>query len=209
MQAVVKACLSGELDMNMGCVLSSDPNSPGNQKALKLRVPLEIIDRERDLSDEMLSKLQKHGVTVVMQNGWLKITPEEVIDEFDGKIFNQHPGPLPETKGLYGRQPHAVMIYLRDKIGIDSTEVVVQRVHKEVDKGEIVGLSKVQIFPDDTAESLQTRAKEEERHLQIEVLKKLAKGMLVDMKQEYHYIKPGQEEILSEARKKKQLYPRG
>jgi len=223
MERIALASQSGELNMDIACVIASKDGIGAIEKTKKLNLPVEIVDQEEFRGDDkkvdqygfgqvILKVLRKHGVTVVMQNGWLPRTPENVIDEFPNRIFNQHPGPLPETRGMYGVQPHSTMLYFTEMTGRNNgTEVIVQRVHANFDEGVIVGRAEVPIYlPYDTPKRLQKRALKVEHRLQIAVLKKVVDGTITETPQEYHYMKPGEEYLLKDARRQaRKKYPNG
>ncbi len=223
MEQIALASQGGELAMDIACVLTGRDDIDAIKKAKRLKLPFEIVDQEKFRGDDgkvdeygfgmaMLKVFRKYGATVVMQNGWLARTPTIVIDAFPNMIFNQHPGPLPETKAMHGIQPHAAMLYFARATGRNNgTEVISQRVHANFDQGAIVGRAKVPIYlPNDTPKRLQKRALKVEHRLQIDVLKQVANGTIKETPQEYNYMKPGEEYILKSARKKaRKIYPNG
>ena len=225
MQEIVKACQSGEIPMDIVCVISSSPTAGGIEKAKRLGIPGKniVVIKPEDFQGEnkkvdqdafgfaILQELRKRGVTVVTQNGWLPKTPENVINEFRGAIFNQHPGPLPDTAGLYGRQPHtARLIFVRTTKRDFWTEAVAQRVDKDFDKGAIVKSKKIKILPDDTVEDLQKRVLPIEHRVQIELLKDVANGNVKEVTGKEKLVRSGEEKILLLAKKAARLlYPHG
>lgn len=225
MEAIVKACQSGKVPMNVACIISSDPTAGGIEKARKLQIPARDVsivdpnnfkgaDKKVDpegFGNALLKELRFRGITVITQNGWLPLTPKQVIDEYRDTIFNQHPSLLPETKGMYGRQTHAAILYLRRATQRDMwTEVVAQRVHEKFDLGAIVGARQVEIQAGDTVDDLQKRALPIEHQLQIDLLKNFAKGNVKGLPPREIAIKPGEEHILFTARQVgRLLYPEG
>lgn len=223
MEQIALASQKGELQMDIACVLAGMEGIGAIEKARKLNLPVEIVDQgefrgsdgkvdEYGFGMAMLKVFRKYGATVVMQNGWLPRTPTIVIDEFPDMIFNQHPGPLPETKAMHGTQPHAVMLYFTRVTGRNNgTEVISQRVHANFDEGVIVGQAKVPIYLlHDTPKRLAKRALKIEHRLQIDVLKQVVDGTIKETPQKYHYMKSGEEYILKSAREKtRKRYPHG
>lgn len=227
MEQIVKACQSGEVPMEIACIISSNPNAGGIEKAQRLGIPDEDIividpndfrgvDRKVDQEGfglKLLKELDRHGATVVTQNGWLPLTPELVIDRYKETIFNQHPGPVPEFggSGMYGRRVHAaVLIFRRTTKREMWTEVIGQRVYKDYDQGAVVKSSRVDILPPDTVEDLQQRALPVEHRVQIALLKDVARGDVRELNREEPLIKPGEEKILFLAKRVgKLLYPKG
>lgn len=223
MQEIVKACQSGEITMDVSCVISSNPNANGIEKARNLGIDIVVIDPGKfrggdgkvdqdSFGSAILRELKLRGTTVVTQNGWLPLTPKSVIEEYSNTIFNQHPGPVPEFggKGMYGRRVHAArLLFARETKRDFWTEVIAQRVHVNYDEGALVGSNRVDIFPNDTVEDLQQRALPAEHRVQIEFLKKLAHGNIKELPRT-HLIHPGEESLLdSVKRTARLLYPNG
>ena len=104
MQEIVRACQSGEIPMDVACVISSTPAAGGIEKAHRLGIPdknIIVIDPNEFRGDDkkvdsegfglkILKELRERGVTVVTQNGWLPLTPEVIIDKYPKTLFNQH-----------------------------------------------------------------------------------------------------------------------
>ncbi|KKS64375.1 MAG: Phosphoribosylglycinamide formyltransferase [Candidatus Daviesbacteria bacterium GW2011_GWA1_42_6] len=222
---IIKAVKSGEIpDMEIACVISSKDNAGGLEKAKNLGVPetdiVTIDPHQVQFSEKLLEELRKRGVTVVTQNGWMPKTPENVIKAFKDKIFNQHPGPVPEFggEGMYGRRVHAaVLLYRRWTLSSDWrrnehwTEVIAQRVDKDFDKGAVLKRVRVAVLPTDTVEDLQGRALPVEHRLQIELLKDVAKGTIKELGKRQEIITSPSEKLVWELSKKTAilLYPEG
>jgi folate-dependent phosphoribosylglycinamide formyltransferase PurN len=226
MQEIIRACQSGEVPMNFACVISSSPTAGGIEKARKLGIPngdIVVIDpnnfRGTDgkvdqygFGQKILETLKAKGVTIVSQNGWLPLTPNNVIDAYKESIYNQHPGPKRETRATYGIQPHAIMLYLTRHTGRNNgTEVIIHRVNSNWDDGATVGIAHVEIhLPHDYPKRLQERALLVEHGLQIEHLQRVAKGEEKEIESIYQYTRPGEENILKAARQyARKKYPKG
>lgn len=227
MQKIIGACRSGEIPMDVACIISSSRTAGGIEKARFLGIPDKDIvvidpnefrrdDKKVDLKNfglRILEELKARGVTVVTQNGWLPLTPGNVIDEFPGMIFNQHPGPVPEFggQGMYGRRVHAArLIFVRMTERDYWTEAIGQRVHRNYDQGVVVKSARIDILPEDTVEDLQKRVLLVEHQVQIALLKDVASGNIREAATRGTLIKPGEEQILILAKKvAKILYPHG
>lgn len=226
MQEIIKACQSGEVPMEVACVISSTPIADGRKKAKCLGIPDEdniVVDPndyrggdgkadKEGFGKAILKELQERGVTVVNQNGWLPKTPPQVINQYKDTIFNQHPGPKKETRATHGIQPHAIMLYIARQTGRNlGTKVIVHRVNEKWDNGPTVAMARVPIDGvNEDPKILQTRALPIEHLLQITFLKLLAGGIVQEIFDETEYIRPGEEYILFEARKYvRELYPNG
>lgn len=226
MQEIVKACQSGEIPMDIACVISSSPIAGGIKKAKRLGIPdkdIIVIDPndfrgsdkkidQKGFGLKVLKELKERGVTVVTQNGWLPKTPKNVIDEYRDAIFNQHPGPKKETGGTHGIQPHAVMLYISQHTGRNmGTEIIAHRVNEKWDDGPTVGIVSVPILDiNEDPKTLQERALPVEHRLQIKLLQQVVREDVKEVHSEKQYIKPEEEHILLAARKNaRERYPNG
>ncbi|MBI2598906.1 hypothetical protein HYW40_01690 [Candidatus Curtissbacteria bacterium] len=225
MEAIGKACLSGEIPFDLVCVISSDPKAGGIGKAKNLGIaeadilvinPEDFridgkVDQEK-FGQAIMTELKKRKVDVVLQNGWMPLTPKNVIDEYQGAIFNQHPGPVPEFggRGMYGQRVHAAVLEFRKMTGRDfSTEAICQRVDPDFDMGAVVKSAQIEIRDDDTAESLAARVLPIEHRVQVELLKDLASGNVHEVTRP-PIVLAGEEKILEAAKQKAiKLYPGG
>jgi phosphoribosylglycinamide formyltransferase-1 len=226
MQEIIRSCQSGEIPMDVACVISSSPTAGGIEKARRLGIPdrdIVVVDPSEFRGDDkkldpegfglrILKELRERGATVVTQNGWMPLTPEHVIDEFSDTMFNQHPGPVPEFggQGMYGRRVHAARLLFTRMTKRDHwTEAIAQRVHKEFDQGAVVQSARVDILPDDTVDDLQQRVLPVEHQVQINLLKDVARGNIQEVTREM-LIRPGEEQTLYLAKRMaRMLYPHG
>src|SRR5947207_526404 len=158
-QAVIQSAQHGELKnlIHPVVLVSSNPNAGGIQKAKDLGVPIEIIQKENYLDqqsfgNEILEILQKYQVDFISQNGWLPLTPKNIIEKFHKKIINQHPGSLdpgrPDFggKGMYGarvicaRIIYAIVTHEEHPY----TEATTHFVTEEFDKGNIIRVKRLE-----------------------------------------------------------------
>lgn len=217
MEYVASAIRDGRIrNVVMGGVIASNHHAGVIEKARNLDIPVEVIDPNdfrgtdgkvhRPAYAARLFDVSRNlfGATFFTQYGHTEYTPEEYIlkmEEYGIGGINEHPGPLPETKGLLGLQPAAAMLRFTKLTGINNgMEVVAHKVVKKLDAGPLYGVSKVPInFPYDYPKRLQERGLPVEHELQVVVLNKVGNGTLKEIPQEAHYMKEGQSEILSES----------
>lgn len=155
-EAVIQACQSGKLkDIDPVVIISSRSDVLGITRAKKLGIPTRVVvpkkfKTTRAFGKRLLQILQSFRVDVVSQNGWLPLTPIEVIKKYKGKIINQHPGPLDPGrmdfggKGMYGKRVTcARLAYAWMKGANFWTEATTHMVTEEYDKGVVVKSKKV------------------------------------------------------------------
>lgn len=203
-------------------VIASREGIEGIAKAEKLGTPVEMVLRKnfpkgkegvKLYGKALLEVLSRYGPDVITLNGFLAQISEEVIVAYEGRIFNQHPGPVPEFggDGMYGRRVHAaVLIFNRlTQRQPQSTEVIAQSVHPQYDQGLVLKWASVAITPTDTVDDLQKRALPIEHQVQIDLLKAVALGTIEAVPREA-FVKPGEQVVLFFAKEAaKALYPQG
>ena len=156
-EAVIKACQARRLDLEPMVVISSKEGAGGIEKANRLGVPTEVV-RPRDygtraeFGGKLLSVLEEYGVEIVSQNGWMPLTPRNVIERYQERIVNQHPGPLdpPDRsdfggKGMYGSRVSCARIAYERVTGEKNpwTTATVHWVTDEYDRGGLIKTTRV------------------------------------------------------------------
>jgi len=226
MSAVIKACRIGRLKgIEPVLVIASTPEASGIKKALELGMlekdvlvidPKDFKDRN-DFGLAIIKACQERKVDFLGQYGWLCLTPSNVIQQYQGKMVNQHPGPLdigrPDFggKGMYGQRVHAARLLFVRRANRDFwTEATAQRVAVEFDRGAVLKAIQVPILKDDTVESLQARVLPFEHEAQIQVLEDFANNDVKETVRDVPLVKPEEYQILEECKKEAiKMYPKG
>lgn len=215
-EVMVKAIRAGKFaNLTIGCAITNNPEAKGIAKLQNLDVPVYIVqpttfrtienklDRKA-FGTAILDTLTKHHVTVITQNGWIPLTPRNVIEQFEGQIFNQHPGPVPEFggKGMMGIIVHDAVLRFQKKIRRRfPSEVVAHRVTTQLDEGAVVRKIAVPILPGDTPEMLQKRALPLEHKNQLLLLEDIDIGNVKEIPpREKSLITPSEKEYLAAAK---------
>lgn len=229
MHAIGTACQEGgPLDglMKPVVVVTSKEGVDGIAKARGLKIPVEKVLRKdfprgeegvEPYGEALLNVLYRYQPDVVTLNGFLAQVSGEVIDAYEGTIFNQHPGNPTYFGGthMYGRCVHAAAIIFNRWTNRHPqwTDVVAQRVHRQYDRGAVVKSERFEILPTDTAETLQARALPVEHKVQIALLHDVAEGTVREVRTGepfIHPLKPWEHIILYTAKQVAiQLYPQG
>ena len=155
-EAVIRACRAGRLNLKPAVVISSREDAGGIEKAENLGVKVEVVRRadygtREQFGKRFLSVFGKYEVDVVSQNGWMPLTPTNVVEKYSGRIVNQHPGPLdagrPDFggKGMYGARVSCSRIAYEWVTGAETpwTEATVHFVTEKYDKGDLVRIARM------------------------------------------------------------------
>ena len=226
MEAIIKATQNGTLkNVSPVLVIASNENAGGIEKAKNLGIndenilvinPKSFETREK-FGEKIIEECKKRNVDFIGQYGWMVMTPENVIQEFDGRIVNQHPGPLDTGKpdfggkGMYGMRVQQARLLFVNKVRRDYwSEATTHRVTSKFDEGVVLKREQIPILPDDTAETLQKRVLPIEHKVQIEALQDFTNNTVSEFHRETPLVLEGEENILEECKKLAiKLYPNG
>ena len=151
-EAVIEACQRKKLiGVNPIAVISSRPDASGIQKAESLGIRSFVVQPKNfptaeAFGERLLKILRDLGVDLVSQNGWLPLTPTNVVREYQGRVINQHPGPLDPGragfggKGMYGARVSCARLAYEWAIGEINpwTESTIHWVNEEYDQGDLI-----------------------------------------------------------------------
>lgn len=219
MQVIAKECYEGSLKgvVKLSVVIASC-DCEGIKKARKFSIPSYIVARSNfpkgaegriSFGKTLLSILREAEIDLITQNGWLPLTPANVVASYKERIFNQHPGPLDPPfadfggKGMYGLRVHSAILYFQKLTKRTfPTEASVQKVAEDFDRGNLLLTEPVKILKSDTPETLAKRVLPYEHKLQIKLLKQFVQKNLKELKRQTRLIKKGEEEKLILAKRK-------
>jgi phosphoribosylglycinamide formyltransferase-1 len=161
LQALLDAC-RGNAPARVVLVASNRADAGALERARKAGVESSVIEDPADGS-AMIAMLREREVDLVVLAGYLKLVPENVVDEFEGRMINIHPALLPAFggSGMYGMRVHRAVI----AAGATLSGATVHLVSAEYDRGPIVAQWPVPVAPKDTEEELQKRVLEVEHQL--------------------------------------------
>lgn len=165
LQAIIDASQRGELPhAEIGLVISSKPDAFALQRAEKAGIAAMVLPRKEyaeqiDFDKALLQQLQANNIDVVVLAGFLCILGDCVIDAYAFRMINVHPSLIPSFcgAGFYGLKVHEAALAR----GVKVSGATVHYVNHIVDGGEIILQKAVDIYPDDTAKTLQKRVMEQ------------------------------------------------
>ncbi len=108
--------------------------------------------KEFYITGKVLRYLALYKIDFVVLAGFLWLVPENIIDQYPGRIINIHPALLPSYggKGMYGDIVHKAVIENHDK----ESGITIHYVNKSYDMGDIIFQARCSVDPSDTPESL-------------------------------------------------------
>lgn len=214
MEQIIKASKNEELmGVKVVGVISSDKTAHGIRKARKMGVSVKLINpNDKNFAGKLLKLIDSFKPDLVSQNGWLPLTPTNVIKKYNNKIINQHPAPLdPEHRigkdydfggfGMYGLVPHIAIINFRNLVKRDVyTEATVHLVTEKYDQGPVVGRRELKITKSDTPESLQKKLLPIEHETVINVIRKFASGEIEQISRQKPFVEESERKLLIRAK---------
>jgi len=176
LQAVLDACVSGELRASVVSVISNKSDAHGLTRARNAGVEaihfpkLENESRNQydtRLADYLTTKLPDY----IILAGWMRLLSSNFLSCFPNRVINLHPalpGIFPGTRAIQ----RAYDAFQRGEI--DHTGVMVHLVPDDgVDNGPVLATEIIPVYKDDTLESLEARVHEVEHKVLVGVLQRL------------------------------------
>jgi phosphoribosylglycinamide formyltransferase-1 len=134
-------------------VVSNRADALALERAQRLDVPTAVVTKSELQSQEnILSLLNKYGVSFIVLAGFLPIIPDFLIDAFPRRIINIHPALLPRHggKGMWGHHVHEAV----KAAGDTETGMTVHYVTPVCDGGEIIAQFSVPLLPTDSVDDI-------------------------------------------------------
>ena len=165
LQALIDAEKRGELGCGkISCVIASKADAyaltRAEENGIKTRT---LIRKDYDdvdkYSEDMRDALLEEKADVIVYAGFMTILGNAVCDTFPNKMVNVHPALIPSFcgKGYYGLHVHEEAL----KKGVKVSGATVHFVTAECDAGPIILQKAVEVWDDDTPETLQKRIMQE------------------------------------------------
>ncbi|MEK6320839.1 MAG: phosphoribosylglycinamide formyltransferase [Acidobacteriota bacterium] len=178
MEALLDAIRGGRLDAEAALVISNVETAQGLAKAQDRGVETLVIShskRTREEHDrEIIAELKRRDVSLVCLAGYMRLLSPLFVREFENRILNIHPSLLPAFPGI-DAQRQAL------EYGVKFTGCTVHIVDEQLDHGPIVLQRAVEVFDDDTVETLSARILEQEHRIYPQAAARvLSKGFRVE-----------------------------
>lgn len=167
----------GELPAVVVGVVSSRGDVYGVERARKLDLPVEIVERKAfnapaEFSDVVFDHVRRWRADLVVLAGFLSLLT--IPDDFAQRVINIHPALLPAFggPGMYGHHVHEAVLAAGCKI----TGCTVHYCDQTYDTGPIVVQRACPVAEDDTPDTLAARVFEQECIAYPEALRLIAEG---------------------------------
>jgi len=177
LESLVGVIGRGELQAQIGLVLSDRPGIRALERAAPLDLPHRVVARKEmsgpeEFSEQVWKAIEEHGCSLTVLAGFLRLLllPEHWI----GRVINIHPALLPAHggKGCYGDRVHRAVLAAGDP----ETGCTVHFVDNTYDTGPHILQRRVAVQAGDTADTLAARVFEEEKLALPEAIRRVIRG---------------------------------
>lgn len=174
LQAIIDAIAAKNLKAEISVVIA-DRDCYGLERARVNKINAVLVDRKLhklDLSKQLDMQIPCDCALIVLA-GFLSILDSKFIQRWSGKIINIHPSLLPKFggAGMWGMNVHRAVIDAGEK----KSGCTVHYVTEEIDGGNIIEQSVIEVSPNDSSETLQKKVLELEHPTLIKAIKKFTK----------------------------------
>ena len=176
LQALINAQLGKQLSGQIVGVLSNKADAYALRRAEDANIATAVISHQNFPNREsfdvaMHQQLLAWQVDLVILAGFMRILTPEFVSKWQGKMLNIHPSLLPFYKGM---NTHQRVLNTGDRLH----GCTVHFVTAELDAGQSIAQSVIQVSLQDTAESLAQRVHELEHFIYPQVVQWLCNGQL-------------------------------
>jgi phosphoribosylglycinamide formyltransferase-1 len=116
-------------------------------------IPVLLIEKEKFFQgSHYLEEFKDKNISFIVLAGFLWKIPDEIIHAYRDRILNIHPALLPNYggKGMYGKVVHEAVVAAREK----QSGISIHYVDEQYDHGKIFFQARLNLAPEETAESL-------------------------------------------------------
>jgi phosphoribosylglycinamide formyltransferase-1 len=176
LQSIIDHIEKGSLTAVIKIVISNNPNAYGITRAKKHGIPFVVLKNgdfknKEEFDLELIRILESKCVDLVILAGFMRIISPTILKAFPQKIMNIHPALLPSFPGIHGQKQ--ALDY-----GVKISGCTVHFVDEGVDTGPIIIQSAVQVFDDDTEETLAARILTDEHRIYPQAIQLFAEGKI-------------------------------
>ena len=176
LEAIAKACQTGNIPATIELVISNQPNVKGLERAKKFHLMSKVIEHQQydsreEFDQALLEQILPIEPDLVILAGFMRILSSSFTETLSGKLINIHPSLLPDYPGL---NTHKQAIENGDLMhGIS-----VHYVNSELDGGPIIAQGALKIDPSQSEAQLINRIHKIEHAVYPKVVADIAKGYI-------------------------------
>lgn len=174
LQSIIDAIKEKKFSAEISVVITDKPNVMALIRAENAGIKNICVDRKKfstreEFEKEILKNLS--GIDLVILAGFMRILSPEFVKKFSGRLMNIHPSLLPAFPGAHAHRD--ALAY-----GVKISGCTVHFVDEGTDTGPIILQKAVEVFDDDTEETLAARILEKEHEIYPQAIKLFVEGKL-------------------------------
>ena len=176
LEAIAKACQTGNIPASIELVISNQSNVKGLERAKKFHLMSKVIPHQdfnsrEEFDQALLEQILPIEPDLVVLAGFMRILSNDFTEALNGKLVNIHPSLLPDYPGL---NTHKQAIENGDLMhGIS-----VHYVNNKLDGGPIIAQGALKIDPAESEAKLTNRIHKIEHAVYPKVIADIAKGYI-------------------------------
>ena len=150
--------------------------SPVKQKSIELDIPVyqpEVLINNKEAINKITSK--KADILIVVAYGL--IIPEEILNLFNGHIYNIHASLLPRWRG-------AAPIHRAIEAGDKETGITIMKIVNQLDAGPMIMKEKVPISEEDTTDFLSKKLSKLGASMITSLLNNIERGKVIKLEEQ-------------------------
>ena len=150
--------------------------SPVKQKSIELDIPVyqpEVLTNNKEALNKITSK--KADILIVVAYGL--IIPEEILNVFNGHIYNIHASLLPRWRG-------AAPIHRAIEAGDKETGITIMKIVNKLDAGPMIMKEKLSVSEEDTTDSLSKKLSDIGASLITTLLNDIERGKVIKLEKQ-------------------------
>lgn len=168
-----QAMLDAALPCRIELLVCDKPGAKVVERAKKMDVPVwefspQAFPSKEAYEQAIVEQLQERKVEWIFLAGYMRLVGPVLLGAYANRMINIHPSLLPKFPGLDA-------IGQAFRAGERETGVTVHYIDEGMDTGPIIAQESVDIYPNDTMETLETRIHQVEHMLYPQVIRKLIK----------------------------------
>lgn len=164
-------------DAEISVVFSNKEDAKGLGYAKKENIEVIVIpskdyNNRQEYDKKIVEALKPYNIDLICLAGYMRIVTLELIQAYENKIINIHPALLPSFKGLHA-QKQAL------EYGVKYSGCTVHFVDDGMDSGAIILQKVVEVYDDDTEDTLSERILKQEHIAYSEAVSLITSGKVV------------------------------
>lgn len=142
-----------------------------NENIKVIVIPSKNYDNRQEYDKLIVEALKPYNIDLICLAGYMRIVTSELIKPYENRIINIHPALLPSFKGLHAQRQAL-------EYGVKYSGCTVHFVDDGMDSGAIILQKVVEVYDDDTEDTLSERILKQEHIAYSEAVSLITSGKL-------------------------------